>query len=742
MSADEDGDSGSSSDSLSSSPPSVELLISGREKRATAGNRLRNLLDIEESLAADEGDEVAGIFAETDDDDDFVSSEDEEDEEEEGEENEEEGDERRSREESRAQDPDSDNDQHDDESGPKRKRRRVIHESNADDEMFSSSSSDDEDDKEVPPGDIDVAEQELRDQERREKARKRKQLEQRTVAFKPPRPTTSSTAKRKPAVSSRASSSLRASSRAHTVQNKQAVLERLQQQEQRKSANPSPHVKSTVVTQLTQEERIERAKLTEEQNVASLNTFFEQEVMRKKTQRAAMFARRQQLGPAIRWRSVISDVADDKRGLLIEVVDEEAARKRRGSKPFPEQTGTGRDRMKKKSKPRVMKQKASTASETGQPQKAQSVEQAAIKTDETDALMPADKSLLVFEGNTAKDPTAATTVDLSDARATETTDVNEISTEEKQSVSDLPAGKDAETKQTIVSTEEIVQQPVDHPENTEFLEKKTPAESSAEFVAVDDGEAMRVNESEDKPDENTQHPSKSVETESIPLQSETYQEPVQNQAQEKVGDAMEIDTTTDDKKLLPGESATVPGMGAKATAEVSAESKAAQDEDEEEDEEEEAITEPQGPTTTCSNESVILINYPTTTTFDAPLVRSVLFGKQAASGNPPARHERHLCNVTGKLALFIDPKTGVRYFDLNAYRIVQRIAKGEVPWNAAFGEGMYYYERKDLTQLLEKPAEDKQSEQPQSPTQPIQAEQPEPLTQPTSQENVGNVGNV
>src|SRR5690606_39186969 len=72
-----------------------------------------------------------------------------------------------------------------------------------------------------------------------------------------------------------------------------------------------------------------------------------------------------------------------------------------------------------------------------------------------------------------------------------------------------------------------------------------------------------------------------------------------------------------------------------------------------------------------------------------PATHKLLFG--TAPAPPPhsrSSREKHLpeiCPITSEIARFRDPKTGIGYSGLRAYREIQRVMRGEVRWCQMLG---------------------------------------------------------
>ncbi|KAI9886509.1 MAG: hypothetical protein M1823_001689 [Watsoniomyces obsoletus] len=246
----------------------VETLIAGRAKRATAGNRLSTLLDREA-----EDDELELLFAEDEEDEEF-----------EGKEDEEEGDVR-----------------------------------------FESSSDDDNDDHangEGGDGELEGERQLQRETRAAQRISKRKTEDAR---FKVPKmrskvkkePTTENVDPKTPApkLKSRGvrltEGATRSSTRTSTVQNKEVVLARVRENEERRLKLLEGMEKgkkkraATTKKEMTQEERMEEARKTEILNSKSLNRWEESEKKRAEDEKARLKALKDRRlhGPVVTWYS-------------------------------------------------------------------------------------------------------------------------------------------------------------------------------------------------------------------------------------------------------------------------------------------------------------------------------------------------------------------------------------------------------------------------------------------------------
>ncbi|CCH42759.1 Coagulation factor V [Wickerhamomyces ciferrii] len=301
-----------------------ELLTKTRQRRANAGSRLKQLLKAEE--IANDGDEdeneIDLLFQEDDDDAEFQvgdkdrygyqGSEGEEGEEQDGSGDDEAG-----------SDSDNDNDDDDDDTRAKsksrprsRSRSASVKEDGKDeqggddddsdtgqvednDDMFSDSEDDDSGED-----DSDEGERELQKQERAKKRQAQKKARQVPKIINQKK--TTSKSKKKPIDQPKAdtllSLSRRQSSRMTAVQNKMDLVERLKEDEARRSSiKPVARVE---YVELTQEERLKEALETEKYNISTLNKYKEQEIDKKKKQRALQLSKRKKLENIISYKTM------------------------------------------------------------------------------------------------------------------------------------------------------------------------------------------------------------------------------------------------------------------------------------------------------------------------------------------------------------------------------------------------------------------------------------------------------
>lgn len=301
----------------------VDSIIATRQRRANAGNRLQSLLNAETPLI-EEDETTNDIFREIEDDDDFEINEAkgalESDVEEEEEEKE---------------SPQPGSNKRQSESNASRRSKRVetatLDEPNSsadsdidqkDDDMFSDSADSDSEDADE---DEEHGEKELLKQQREE--RRRIQKKKRDALSSMPAALIKAQQRQKHqarvaseneeaeierlrllkrqrtrlSAANLMSENRRSSTRKAAVKNKEDVIQRLKESEARRAKQPTPTTK--VVHQLTQEERLAEAVITEKKNIESLHSFYEQEEDRRKKQRAALLAKRVPMISFIRYIS-------------------------------------------------------------------------------------------------------------------------------------------------------------------------------------------------------------------------------------------------------------------------------------------------------------------------------------------------------------------------------------------------------------------------------------------------------
>lgn len=261
----------------------ADSIIGTRQRRSNAGNRLKTLLQMQEPLEDEEQ-----IFVEVEDDQEFDVNAADLDQEPENE----------------SENKGSDNDDDDEEVGE------------GDDDNFSDSSeSEIENDQEAEDaGEQALLKQQKEDQKEKRRAEKRKMFE---IKSRDPAPRPAKARKFVAKAESLLDSERRVSKRTLAIQNKERVIERLRENERRKAEYVSPVIKKD--PKLTQEQRLEEAKITELKNTASLHHFVEIEEYRKQQQRLIWANRRPKLSNFIRYssRSML-----EYPGLIVDITEE------------------------------------------------------------------------------------------------------------------------------------------------------------------------------------------------------------------------------------------------------------------------------------------------------------------------------------------------------------------------------------------------------------------------------------
>lgn len=260
----------------------LDSMVATRAKRANAGSRLKELIAIEgqatgvrETFLNDDDENVELLFQEDENDEEFEEPQEDQSEDEESGEEETEG---KEGEEENGEDEDQDT--------------GTAPPVNAD-EMLSDS------DLSVSEDDESEGEREL---EKQEKAKKRKRLKTVIPTIKRVKvaapPTKVATKHSLTSSETLLVSQRRASSRKSAVKNKQALVQRLKEDETRRAAlTPIIRVKER---DLTQEERLTQAIETEKANVISLHAFLEQEIVKKERQKWMFQQKRAKLRNVVR----------------------------------------------------------------------------------------------------------------------------------------------------------------------------------------------------------------------------------------------------------------------------------------------------------------------------------------------------------------------------------------------------------------------------------------------------------
>lgn len=277
----------------------TDSMVATRARRANAGSRLKQLIELEEQSTEtrtmvytnDDDENVQLLFQEDENDGEFQESNDESGEEgEEEEEEEEEGEEAE---------------------GTNQVDLQIRLEDKLDDtlEVETNVNSDEMlSDSDISASDDDESEGE-RELLKQEKSKKRRKGASSVIpAIKKPKVVKSKQPAR-PEIKHLEvllQAERRASSRKSAIRNKEELVQRLKEDESRRATLiPVVRVKER---ELTQEERLEEAKETERANIASLNLFMEQEIVKKERQKLLFQQRRLQLRNVIRLYSTESYV--------------------------------------------------------------------------------------------------------------------------------------------------------------------------------------------------------------------------------------------------------------------------------------------------------------------------------------------------------------------------------------------------------------------------------------------------
>lgn len=269
----------------------LEYLTTTRQRRANAGSRLRQLIDLENDtqpqvsrFVTEDDENVDLLFAEDADDEEFQESDDEDlqDEMEDVKEPQGEG------------DPENEGEEEEDEEK----------EENHDLEIEPVNSDDVLSDSDISLSDTDEDEGE-RELEKQERLKKRKQkLSNRIIPkikkFKSSETKSKSKPKKKISVES-IMQSARKSSRTSAIEKKEALVQKLREDEERRaSMAPIIRIKQR---ELTQEEKLAEAVETEKANILSLEAFQQQEIVKKERQKYLLQLKRKKLVNVIRWIS-------------------------------------------------------------------------------------------------------------------------------------------------------------------------------------------------------------------------------------------------------------------------------------------------------------------------------------------------------------------------------------------------------------------------------------------------------
>lgn len=289
----------------------ADSLVATRARRANAGSRLKQLIEIEglasdaQAYAMTEDDENVQLLFQEDENDEEFNEDDNDDEE--GDSN---GDDKEGGEDGEtASDPESANGTP---AIPGTETASDTERNFNDDEMFSDS------DLSLSEDDNTGGESELEKQERASKRKKKPTAFMPAIKKPKPKP---ETAKPVPKPVVRYSEILlmserRSSSRKSALRNKEQLIERIKEDEKRRAAL-TPVVR-TKERKLTQEERLAQAVETERENIESLQLFMKQEIVKKERQKWLLQLKRPKLRNVIRFISEetfvcpLDEVEDDR----------------------------------------------------------------------------------------------------------------------------------------------------------------------------------------------------------------------------------------------------------------------------------------------------------------------------------------------------------------------------------------------------------------------------------------------
>lgn len=284
-----------------------DSLVATRSRRSNAGSRLKHLIELEErasdvkesvsSLLNEEDENVNLLFQEDEDDQEFFEEEEDEDDNEDDEENED-------NEEGEGNDEDNIN--------QVEANKKRAHESDDEGEPVNSDDVLSDSDISMSESDESEGEKELQKQEKM-KQRKMKKKQSLVPTIKQPKLEKPKAKKPKKLTSSESLllSMRRSSSRATAVENKEALVQKLKENEKRR-AKIGPIVRVKHVD-LTQEEKLAEAIETEKANILSLQQFRDQEIVKKERQKQLLLLRKMKL------KNVIRTISDER---LITPLDE------------------------------------------------------------------------------------------------------------------------------------------------------------------------------------------------------------------------------------------------------------------------------------------------------------------------------------------------------------------------------------------------------------------------------------
>jgi vacuolar protein sorting-associated protein 72 len=445
----------------------------------------------------------------------------------------------------------------------------------------------------------------------------------------------------------------RSSKREAAIRNKHEVIERLKEHEKKRINYVAPVVKPE--RKLTQAERLEEAKLTEEKNIASLNQFTEMEEARKARQRAAMLARRVPMKSFIRYVSSTKLVPPRRIFIRQETLIKKSHVKEEGVE----------DQIKEGNIQRRDEQLGSAHSRHG-------------SHDPTGVETPNNELINGDEGP----------MDI---------DQDEISDGNHKVDVDEPVGENEHEGE-----DDVLDQQEEHDENEEHEEREEHEEHDEDDDHDDHDDHDVVKNQLDKQ-------RKVSEQGLVENEEETRVESPENERMAELGDLKnEGDQTikNEAEKAEPQdqEEAIIGGKGSdNATIEnnydvikIKEEDTDMKDENEPVEHDDDMKVEGRkshhlspvaGPWVCRAKTTVSLLEFPEEYEQTKLQVKSILLGKQSLR---PGRVQKpkKTCVVTGEFAKFIDPQTKVPFANLQAYKILQLIKDGTMAWDAGLG-GLY-----------------------------------------------------
>lgn len=585
-----------------------ESIIQTRKRRRNAGNRMKTLLVVQEPEETDENE----IFREVEGDDEFDLETFK---------------------------------QH-------RKRQKKEREENGEepddvnvgDDEFSEDSELSEDDQDLDEGERNLIKQQrtqLRERRKKERAKMFK-IKAPPKEAKPSPKAPKKERSTQDTITSLMADTRRSSQRRSAIRNRERVIERLLENERRRSEYVAPTVRKK--KKLTQAQRLAEAKITEQKNTASLHNFIEIEEQRKHAQRMALLGKRPRLVNFV--RTVSRTVYEYPEPNLVEPLLKSSYSSYSGYTYAPSGQGqlyAGLDTVPK------------------------------LQDSSSGQLFQGLDSKAGVEGQ--KEPQLSGTKDVTPNGKKE-----ELGTQTSNAVPDSE-DRDAESE--------------DSASKMDVTDRKgsTPDSGSA-------------SEASPETDETSSNPGPQDKAEAEDAKHETDR------------NGSEINSTAEDKPLgingVSKEGAVVNGAHAEASSDGGAADKPTGPEAPEVNEKDVSgtskevkleiiktdgdrdVTEDLPFDRTCAGPPAIKsLTSLTLEEFTEPInnkntVRGIVFGQQTVKG--PNFPPRRLCPITGAIAKYLDPKTGVAYLNIKTYKLLKQIANQEMSWSSSLG-GAYTHMR-------------------------------------------------